>query len=52
MRSKVLKSEEMIPKFRLPFVYFLFFFTVGLWSHRPCNVDHYYFPSMHIFFLC
>ena len=30
MRSRVLRSETMMPKFRLPLIYFLLFFTVGI----------------------
>ena len=30
MRNRVLRSEVMMPKFRLPFVYFLLFFIVGI----------------------
>ena len=52
MRSRVLRSEAMMPKFRLPFVYFLFFFILGFWPHGPCNYDNFYFSSMHMLFLC
>ena len=48
MRGGVLRSEAMMPKFRLPLVYFLLFFMVGFWPHKPCNYDNCYFSSMHM----
>ena len=42
----------MMLMFKLLSVYFLLFFIVGFWLHRPCNDDKYYFSSMHMFFLC
>ena len=41
----------MMPEFRLPSVYFLIFFMVGFWMHRPCNFDNFYFSSMCMLFL-
>ena len=43
-RSRVL----MKPKFRLPFVYFILFFTTGFWLYRLCNYENLYFSSMHL----
>ena len=43
MKNRVLRSKAMMPKFMLPSVYFLLFFMVGFWLHRPCNYDNCYF---------
>ena len=39
----------MMPMFRLLSIYFLLFFIVGFWPHRPCNDGNYYFSSMPCF---
>jgi len=44
-------KEAMMPKFRLLSVYFLLFFTVGFFPHRPYYYDNCYFSSMHMLFL-
>jgi len=51
MRSRVPRSKAMTPKFRLPSLYFLLFYIVGFWLHRPCNGGNYYFSLMHMLFL-
>ena len=35
----------MLPLFRLPFVYFLLFFIIGIWPRRPYNYKK--ISSMH-----
>ena len=40
MRSRVLRSKGTMSLFRLPFVYFLFFFMVGFWLYKPFNYDN------------
>ena len=50
--EQVLRSEAMMLKFRLPYVYFLLFLLVEFWPHRPCNYDNCYFSSMCMVFLC
>ena len=52
MRGGVLRSEAMMPKFRLPSIYSIIFLTIGFWPYRLCNYDNFYFSSMRMFFLC
>ena len=47
MKGRVLQSKAMMLVSRLP-LSLSFFFFVGIWPHRPCNYDNYFFIfSMH-----
>ena len=50
LRKRLVRSRMlMMSMFKLLFVYFLLFFIVGFWPHRPCNDGNYYFSSMPCF---